>query len=95
MDRTTYHAATEFEYHSPYRRENGSNAFRGLFTSFDPAEQMGEVARDAHVEVFGDPGDRDGGLVAQSLSDFDFDRIAFRGWSGGCLWSSGFRAGGF
>jgi hypothetical protein len=56
---------------------------------------MGEVARDAHVEVFGDPGDRDGGLVAQSLSDFDFDRIDFEDLSGGCLRSSGFRGGGF
>ena len=51
---------------------------------------MGEVAWGAHVEVCCDPGDRDGGLLAECLSDFDFDRIAF---GRGTEWfqSSGFR----
>ena len=66
-----------------------------FFTSFGPVEQMGEVAWGAHVEVCCDPGDRDGGLLAECLSDFDFDRIAFGGGAEGALGPAVFAKEGF
>ena len=50
----------------------------GFFTSFGPVEQMGEVAWGAMWRCFGDPANRDGGLVAESQSDFHFDRSLLR-----------------
>jgi hypothetical protein len=53
------------------------------------------VAWGADVEVRGDPGDCNGGLLAESLSDFDFDWIAFGGGAQGAFGPAVFAKEGF